>query len=213
MIKLDPTTQAAGITELSEAERRLATLALDRLRKDGVLGVRQHEALRRTLTFAGDALDWDLLPGSTKDRVAAVKRAMTKLAEAGAEQLNDDITALLALKKKEIAVLKKVATSVRDLARSAKTMYPAEVEVSFTQRSALGILVTKTEMLVLADATEATRVADDLTHREESRTKLRDQMIEELKERRRQLGVMKRDLPAFVESSHELVVELLAIAT
>ena len=213
MITVDAARQAAGLTELSEAERRLASLALDRLRKDGVLGVRQHENLRRTLAFAGDALGWELLPGSTKDRVAAVKKAMTKLAEAGVEHLNGDITVLLAQKRREIAVLKKVAAAVRDLAKDAKTTYPTEVEVSFTQRSALGILVTKTETLALEDATEALRVADELTHREENRAKLRDQMIEELKERRRQLGVMKRDLPAFVESSHELVSELLALAT
>ena len=195
MITVDAARQAAGLTELSEAERRLASLALDRLRKDGVLGVRQHENLRRTLACAGVALGWELLP------------------EAGVEHLNGDITVLLAQKRREIAVLKKVAAAVRDLAKDAKTTYPTEVEVSFTQRSALGILVTKTETLALEDATEALRVADELTHREENRAKLRDQMIEELKERRRQLGVMKRDLPAFVESSHELVSELLALAT
>jgi hypothetical protein len=213
MIKVDSGKQQEVANEMSEAERRLASLALDRLRKDGVLGVRQHETLRRTLAFAGDALGWDLLPGSTKDRVKAVKKDMARLTEAGAEQLNRDITTLLAQKKKEIVVLRKVAATVRDLAKSAKTTYPTEVEVSFTQRSALGSYVTKTETLALNDATEALRIADELTNREESRAKARDQMVEELKERRRQLGAMKRDLPSFVESSHELVTELLALAS
>jgi hypothetical protein len=65
----------------------------------------------------------------------------------------------------------------------------------------------------LGDAGEALRNAEDLESREEGREKLRDQMIEDLKEQRRQLSAMRRDLPGFVESSDRLVAELLAIPT
>jgi hypothetical protein len=202
---------ASTPAKLSEAGRKLANLALDRLRQDGVLVVRQRETLRRTLAFAGDAFEWDLLPGTITDRVAAAKNDVRRLAVTGADDLDRDIKALLVSKTKELDLLRSVAVALRGLAGDMNASYPAQIEVSFTHRSALGHLVTKTEALTLGDAGEALRNAEDLESREEGREKLRDQMIEELKERRRQLSAMRRDLPSFVESSDQLVAEVLAI--
>jgi hypothetical protein len=96
------------------------------------------------------------------------------------------------------------------LAADAKTEYPAEVEYSHTARDGLRRLVTKTEALTLADADEATSAAATLEKRLEGYAKLRDQMLEELEERQRQIDEMRDGLSGFVAASNRLVVEVLA---
>jgi hypothetical protein len=202
-----------GPAELGEARRQIASLALDRRRQNGSLGVRQHELLRRTLAFSGKALGWDLLPGSSADRLRAAKKDVAKLAEAGVDLLRRDLAETLARKKTEIASLKRVAAVIRRLAVDVNAAYPAEVTIAFTARSGLGRLVTRTEALVLGDGAEASRVAGDLERRESDRTRLRDQMVQELKQGQRQLNEMMKELPAFVESVEQLVAEVLAMPT
>jgi hypothetical protein len=208
-----PASRPQGPAELGEARRNLAALALDRRRQNGVLGVRQHEVLRRTLTFSGKALGWDLLPGSSADRLSAAKKDVATLAEAGVDLLKRDLADTLARKRTEIASLKQVVAIVRRLAVDANAAYPAEVTVAFTARSGLGRLVTKTEALVLGDGAEALRVAEELEKRENDRTRLRDQMVEELKQGQRQLNEMMKELPSFVESAEQVVAEVLAMPT
>ena len=201
-----------GPTELAEARRKLASLALE-WRQNGALGLRHHEVLRRTLSFAGQALGWDVLPGSSTDRLSAAKTDVTKMAKGGVDLLSDDLSEVLDRKKTEMAALKKVAETVKEMANDPKAQYPADVQIAFTARNGLGHLITKSESLVLRDGTEASRVADDLVRRETDRTRLRDEMIEKLKLSQRELGDLKKELPSFVEWARPILADVLAMPT
>jgi hypothetical protein len=73
--------------------------------------------------------------------------------------------------------------------------------------------VTKTEELVLKDADEASSAADKIEKKLENYAKLRDEMLEDLKHERRQLGKMREGLGKFVADSNGLVLEVLATLT
>jgi hypothetical protein len=77
-------------------------------------------------------------------------------------------------------------------------------------RNALGGLVTKTVTLNLNDATEALNAAAAIEKRMESLGKLRDLMIEDLKDKQRQIKVMRKGLSAFVSSSNGVIVDLVS---
>jgi chromosome segregation ATPase len=205
-----PKTLMEDTPELNEASRIVARLALDKLKQDGTLGVRQREQLRRAFSTAAEALDWDAIPGDKDDRVARATKDVAKLAAAGAHALEQDLAELLEEKKAEMEQLAEAHAAVMALAADAKTEYPAEVEYSHTARDGLRRLVTKTEALTLADADEATSAAATLEKRLEGYAKLRDQMLEELEERQRQIDEMRDGLSGFVAASNRLVVEVLA---
>jgi hypothetical protein len=198
--------------ELRETARTLASLALEKNRQGGSLRVRQSEQLRRALVTAAATLGWDLMPDSREDRVAAATRDVAELADAGAQLLESDLADQLTGKKDELLQIKRVAESVHELAADSTVSYPTEVEYSHTSRNGLGHLVTKVATLTLNDAMEAQNAAETLERRLVGFEKLRDQMVGELKERQRQVSVMRRGLPGFVESSSGLVVELLALS-
>ena len=199
--------------ELNETGRMLASLALERLRQDGSLVIRQREQLRRALATAGEVLDWSIIPGERSDRAAAVKKDVAALAEFGAETLEQDLAQQLKDKKAEIKTLEKVTEQLRALADDADTEYPAEVEYAHTGRDAHRRLVTKIEVLTLKDADEATSAADSIEKKLENYAKLRDEMLEDLKQERRQLGKMREGLGKFVADSNGLVLEVLATLT
>jgi hypothetical protein len=205
-------TRPEGPLELGEARRKLASLALD-WRHNKVLGLRQHEILRRTLVFAGKAHGWDLLQGSSTDRISVAKKDVIKMAKGGVDLLSRDMTETLGVKKTEMASLKKVVASVRELAVEENTQYPAEVQIAFTARNGLGNLITKNESLVLRDGAEATRAADDLERREGDRTRLRDEMVEKIKVDQRELDDLKKELPSFVEWLDPILGDVLAMPT
>ncbi len=199
--------------ELDGAGREMASLALERLRQDGRLRVRQREQLRRALSTAADALGWPSAPGSDTDKIKAATKDMAKLADGGARSLEQDLVELLAEKKTEMQRLEKVAQEIQELAADAKTSYPAVIEYSHTARDGSRGLVTKTETLTLNDADEALSAAASIEKRLESFAKLRDQMIEDLKHRQRQVAEMREELPSFVASSNALVAEVIATLT
>ncbi|MEX2466084.1 MAG: hypothetical protein WD995_04195 [Gemmatimonadota bacterium] len=196
--------------ELNEAGRIVARLALDKLKQDGTLGVRQREQLRRAFSTAAEALAWDAIPGDKDDRVAAATSDVAVLAAQGAQALERDLRELLDEKKAEMEQLAEVHASVQALAADAKTTYPTELEYTHTARDGLRRLVTKTETLTLADADEALSAAATLEKRLEGYAKLRDQMLEELETKQRQIDEMREGLSGFVASSNRLVVEVLA---
>lgn len=208
-----PKSLIEGNPELNETGRTLAFLALERLRQDGSLVVRQREQLRRALATAGEVLDWSLIPGGRTDRAAAVKKHMTELAEFGAKALDSDLVSLLEEKRAEIDALEEVTSTLRALAENPDAEYPAEVEYSHTARDGQRRLVTKTETVVVADADEATSAAAALEKKLEGYAKLRDQMLEHLEQDRRQIDEMRDDLGGFVAASNGLVLEVLATLT
>lgn len=196
--------------ELTKAGRKMALLALEKLRQDGTLGVRQREQLRRAFSAAADELGWSSMPGSRDDRVAAATSDVEELAAAGALSLERDLAELLEEKKAEMEQLEGVVASLQSLAADENTSYPTEVAYSHTARDGTRRLVTKTETLTLNDADEALAAAAKVEKRLESFAKLRDQMIEDLEQRQAQLDEMRHGLSGFVASSNGLVVEVLA---
>lgn len=196
--------------ELTKAGRKMALLALEKLRQDGTLGVRQREQLRRAFSAAADELGWSSMPGSRDDRVAAATSDVEELAAAGALSLERDLAELLEEKKAEMEQLEGVVASLESLAADEQTSYPTEVVYSHTARDGTRRLVTKTETLTLNDADEALAAAAKVEKRLESFAKLRDQMIEDLEQRQAQLDEMRHGLSGFVASSNGLVVEVLA---
>ncbi|MDZ7780207.1 MAG: hypothetical protein U5R14_09800 [Gemmatimonadota bacterium] len=196
--------------ELTTAGRTMALLALEKLRQDGSLGVRQREQLRRAFSAAADALDWSSIPGSMDDCVATAESDVAELAAAGAESLKRDLSELLDEKKVEIERVEEVVTSLHALAADPSASYPTEVVYSHTARDGTRRLVTKTETLTLNDADEALAAAAKIEKQLESYAKLRDQMVEELEEQRGQIEEMRHGLSVFVASSNGLVGEVLA---
>lgn len=199
--------------ELNETGRTLASLALERLRQDGSLVVRQREHLRRALATAGEMLDWSLIPGERMDRAAAVKKDVKALAEYGAKALDSDLARQLEEKRAEISALEEVTSTLRALAADADAEYPAEVEYAHTGRDGQRRLVTKMETLTLADADAASSAAATLEKKLEGYAKLRDQMLDDLEQDRRQIGEMREELGSFVAASNGLVLEVLATLT
>jgi len=196
--------------ELHAAGRTLAFLALERLRQDGALPVRQREQLRRALVTAGKVLDWGQIPGERTDRAAAVNRDMAALADFGAKTLDHDLARQLDEKGGEIDALQDMTRTLRALAADPDASYPAEIAYAYTARDGQRRLVTRTEALVLANADEASDAAALLEKRLEGYAKLRDQIVEDLARGRRQIDVMREGLGSFVASSNGLVLEVLA---
>lgn len=196
--------------ELEAVSRKMATLALQKSRQEGLLKVRQKEQLRRALATAAESLGWDLIPGDRTDRVAAAARDMTLLADAGAKSLEQDLVELLDGKKNELKELKKVVKSVAALATDKKAEFPAEIDYSYTARNGTRGLYTKLDSVTVNDPDEALSAAAAIEKRFDSVTKLRDEMLIELKAKLRQVGEVRKDAPAFVEASSGIVVDVLA---
>lgn len=199
--------------DLARTSRAIAALALEDRRQEGGLRVRQREQLRRALTTAADTLGWDRIPGNPSARVAAVVDRMARLAETGARELEADLAVELTSKRAEIKELEKIVTVLRELAADPDTEYPTEIDYSRTSRSGVGHLITKTETLVLNDPSEAEKAADTLEGKRDGFARLRDEMLEELKRRNRQLGEMRTGLGDFSQASAGLVAEVLATLT
>lgn len=198
---------------MSATARVLASIALDKIRQEGTLRVRQGENLRRALTRAADAFEWESIPGTSADRVAIASKDVMELADVGAQLLDDDLADVVTYKKGEIVQIEKVSKAIRALASDARTIYPTQIEYSHTMRNALGGLVTKTVTLNLNDAAGALSAAAALEKRLEGLGRLRDQMLEDLKDKRMQIKTMRKGLPRFVEVSNGLLVEILAISS
>ncbi len=208
-----PRISVADSPELNAASRRMATLALERLRQEGTLKVRQREQLRRALAAAAAALEWSLIPGAKTARVAVVTRDMATLADAGADLLERDLADQLEAKKAEMQQLKKMARSLHALAADKATAYPMEIEYSHTARNGSRGLFTKIENVTLNEAGDATSAAAAIEKRIDSYTKLRDEMLIDLKQKQRLVAEMRVELPEFVEWSNGLILDVMATLT
>lgn len=199
--------------QLESASRTTASLALQQLRQEGVLRVRQRDQLHRALSAAGEEMDWALIPGSSTDRVDAATKDMVRLTEAGAKALERDVVALLDEKKAEVKELKKVLKAINALAASDKTTYPTEISYSHTARSGSQGLYTKVETVTVNDAGEAESAAAALEKKLDKFGKLRDEMLVETKLRKRQIEEMRKSVSDFVGSSKGIVRDVLATLT
>ena len=73
------------------------------------------------------------------------------------------------------------------------------------------VFVTRTEAFTLDNSAEGLRVAEELEKKESDRVRLRDEMVEQLKERQRELREMVKELSGFVESTGQVVADVLAM--
>lgn len=188
----------------------MAALALEAHTQGGSLLVRQREHLRRALSTVGRAHHWGAMPGDRADRFAAAARDAAQLADMGAHAMERALAEELEEKRAEMPALRALTGSVRDLAADPDASFPATLEYSYTARDGLRRLVTRTETLTLADAGEAQSALARLEKRLDSFARLKDQMLEELEDRRRRVGEMRSGLPDFVASSRNLLGEVFA---
>jgi hypothetical protein len=206
--KQSPQSVVASSPELNDVSCQLALLAL--AQEDSPLGVRQREQLRRALATAGDALGWTAAMSSNGSSVADLRADVMAMAESGAKSLGRDLAEQLVNKKVEVAQLNKVIVEVRASAADESTVYPLDITFSHTVRDAYQELITKTETRVANDSDEAMAAAASIERSLPSWTKLADQMIIDLKKRQRQLETVTRSLPDFVQSSQDLLGEVVA---
>lgn len=195
--------------ELRDVSRQLASLALAQVEQEGHLGVRQREQLRRALAAAGEALGWAGRVAAIEDAVAEISKDVMTMAKSGAKAMARDLAEELAAKKTEISQIRRAAASVNKLAENKKTTYPTEITYCFTARDATGDLVTKTETLPMNDAEEALSAVATIQKNPTGRTKLKDLMIADLKQKQKQVEVMTNTLSDFLEYSHDLMRDVL----
>jgi hypothetical protein len=187
--------------------RQLATLALSH--RGRVLTHRQREELRRALSTAGDALGWSEQHAGSEDPVADLVGEVVALAMEGIQDLDREMEQERAEKKTEASRLELSVRSTRALAENAKAVYPAEISYSYTVRDSYQQLITRTATSTVNDAREALAAADALEKSIEGRAKLADLMVIELEQRRQQLRDLERHLPDFVDSSRDLLREVI----
>lgn len=183
-------------------------MALAWVAQDGHLRVRQREQLRRAFAAAAEFLSWTMI---TEDPVEIANADVVKLARSGARALTRELADELAAKKSEITALKKSQKALQKLADSGDFTEPIETSYTHTVRKPSRGLVTRTEELVLTEPQEALDAVNTIEKRMEAWTKLREEMLVELKKQQERLEEMKRNLPDFVDSSMGLVREVFAI--
>ena len=195
---------------MSQVSRDLTTLALTRLKQAGELNVRQHDLLRRALATAGEALGWAATSG---DPISKATKDVTKMVRSGSRSMKREIAATLVSKETEISALEEVAASARELGDAEDLPAPAEITYSHTALDASVGLITKTETLTVTDTKEAQDVAATIAKSLPKWDKLRKQMLIELEEKQRLLGLVTRDLSTFVGSLPGLLREVIATLT
>ena len=210
----EKTSTKAGKLTLRSAEmrsvaRQVTALALVRLKQGGRLNVRQREDLRRALARAGEEMGWSQTAAHSDDPVAAVSKTVRSMLKSGARILKQEVADDLSEKRKEEARLKKVIAQIRDIAADDSVEYPVEITYSHTARDAARGLVTKTESLTFEDAKEALKAAKSIEKRMGRWAKLREQMLDDLKQRQKRVGDVTSNLSEFLESSQGLLREVI----
>ena len=194
---------------MRDLSRELASLAFTRVKQGGRLLVRQREQLRRALAAIGTNLNWAATAAADRDAVDEISKDVLRIARNGARSLARELDTLRAAKSSETAQLESVAAVARELAEDPDAAYPVEIAYSHTARDGSAELVTRTEVCTVNDAEEAQGVARTIEGRMGKWEALRDQMRDELGEKKRELAEMKATLPDFVKSQEPLLREVL----
>jgi len=205
-IKRDVSFRTAEIREIGES---LASLGLVRIKNGEALNVRRKESLRRALAEAGQPLRWSEVAALSDDPVGVAAGDVKKLVRSGAAALERNVCDELKDKKAEADRLMKVVKSLRDLAEDPGVEYPAEFTYSRTARSAGDGFVMKTETLTLADAEEALRAARKIEKSLPNWSKLRDEVMDELRRKQDTIKSLTGNLSDLVESWRGVLQEVL----
>jgi hypothetical protein len=195
--------------EIREIAREVAALALIRVKQGGRLNIRQREDLRRALASAGEKMGWSATVANSDDPVGEVAESVKKIVRSGARSLKRELADELAAKKREDARLENVVEMAHELAADPSVDFPTEITYSHTAMDATVGLVTKTETVTVTDAGEALEAAKKIEQGMGRWGKLKVQMLEDIKDRQKRLGVLTGELSDFVESSHGLLKEII----
>jgi hypothetical protein len=187
---------------------KIATLGIAWLQQERHLRVRQTEELRRALATAAEFRGWI---ASGPDPAAPALKDVASLTRAGSKQLAMGLAEELAAKKKEPQEQKKISNSIQKLADKKKGWdEPIEIEYFFTGREG-DRLATKTEVFTLANQDEARDAVALMEKKSGSWETLRNQLLEDIKGRQKQVKGLDAELQDFVEFTRSLIHEVLAI--
>jgi len=157
---------------------------------------------------AGGELGWGAKAASSEDPIGDLSKDLKNLTKNGAASLRREIAEELEDKKTEMTKLEAVIIHFRELAENPDTTYPRELTYVHTARDAARGLITKTELVTVADTGENESAANAVQKGMNRWTQYKDQMIEELNTRSSLLGVVTNNLPDFVEFSQRLLKEV-----
>jgi hypothetical protein len=191
--------------EIKRVSREIAELSLAEQEQDGLLNVRQKERLRRAIATAGEELGWGDIETKSGDPLPVIHKAMLRMAKNGAKAMAKDLDEHLTAKKKETRTLEKMKESLRKRGEDPKTEFPIIETYNFSARDASQLYVTKTENLELNEASEAISAADGMERSTNSRAKLTDLMILDLKHKQVRQALMTKNLSEFVEAAHPVI--------
>lgn len=189
----------------------LASIALVRMQQDGRLSVRQREGLRRAFAATAGLYGWATLEAGGHEPIEAATRDLMTLAERGARFMDGQLAAELAEKKAETSRLKQVAKTISKLAEEGDFDEPVEVPYCHTAKEGSQRWVTKVAKLTLTNSVEAHEAVRGLEKNMDGWEKLRVEMVSELKGKQRELAEMRKTLPSLLQSSRELLSEVLAV--
>lgn len=195
--------------EIREIGRDLATLGLVRIRKGDKLNVRRREKLRRAFAEAGQPLRWNEVAALSEDPVDIAATDVKKMVRSGVKSLGKSLSEELADKRAEMTRLKRVVKQLRDIAEDPDTEYPVEVEYSRSARSSTEGYIVKTETLTLEDAEGALRASRKIEKSLPNWTKVRDEVVADLKRKQDRLEALTGNLSDLVESWRGLLKEVL----
>jgi hypothetical protein len=183
---------------------------VERYRQAGQFRVRQREQLRRALQKAAVALDWDVIAGVEENPIQEVAIDVHRLTGAGVRAIERDIESEIAEKRREVSQLKRTVQALSKLADEDPAAFPTEVAYRYTASRGKDVYVTKEEELVVEDPGSAEMAALKLEKSLDRFGRLRDQMVESLKQRRRTVREAKAELHDFMRVTDSLVADVLA---
>jgi hypothetical protein len=160
------------------------------------------------LIAAGNLLGWGAKAASSGDPIGDLSKDLKTLTKNGAAALKQEIVEELKGKETEMSRLEEAIVEFRALAADEDTVYPRELTYVHTARDATRGLVTKTEIVTVADTAENESAANAAEKGLNRWTQYKDQMIEELNMRASFLNVVTNNLNDFVEFSQGLLKEV-----
>ena len=196
--------------ELREVGRRLGTLAVAWYKQSGQFRVRQREQLRRALQDAAAALDWDIVSTIEDDPMEEMAFDVRRLTKAGIQAIERDLETELDEKRKEIKHIQKTVSNLEKLSEKDPETFPTELMYRYTSARGNGEYSTKEEELLIETPDGASEAAARLEKRVDRFTRLRDEMVESLKQQRKTLTSAKAELVDFVTGTRQLVTEVVA---
>lgn len=209
MSKDNTTDISLRSADMRDLAQTLAQLGARRVDKGEPLNTRRREEVRRAFAEAGDALGWSEST-ALSDRPAAIAAKDVKaIVRRGIRSLRREIDRDIEEKQTEIQRVEDVVEQLEAIAEDESSEYPMEVTLERTVKSPVSGLVTKTEVYLLENQSDAQRAAKKVEKSIPRWGRLRDQMLIQLDERRERLGALSSDLSGVVDSWQGLINDVL----